>query len=267
MAQANVASEPSMEEILASIRKIIESNDDEENVEAQAHQQAELQGSEADDQAASPAMKAANEQTGSAKPRGPASRPGAAETPPAQQPRRAVGPATPAPKPAQIDAGQPARLAAQSNQDPVSLAEVAAEVENPSNGGPQVNARARREEAVPPELMRRDAVRPATEQTVEVAKPRDDSKRQPAAASPQAGGRAGADRSAAGALISAEAGAKVAASFTGLNQALVKSPDRNFEQMAEDMLRPMLQQWLDDNLPTLVERLVREEIERVARGS
>ena len=31
-------------------------------------------------------------------------------------------------------------------------------------------------------------------------------------------------------------------------------------------LRPMLQEWLDDNLPRLVERLVREEIERVARG-
>jgi uncharacterized protein len=28
----------------------------------------------------------------------------------------------------------------------------------------------------------------------------------------------------------------------------------------------MLQDWLDNNLPTLVERLVREEIERVARG-
>jgi cell pole-organizing protein PopZ len=28
----------------------------------------------------------------------------------------------------------------------------------------------------------------------------------------------------------------------------------------------MLQDWLDNNLPLLVERLVREEIERVARG-
>jgi len=37
--------------------------------------------------------------------------------------------------------------------------------------------------------------------------------------------------------------------------------------MAAEMLRPMLQEWLEDNLPTLVERLVREEIERVARGS
>jgi cell pole-organizing protein PopZ len=33
------------------------------------------------------------------------------------------------------------------------------------------------------------------------------------------------------------------------------------------MLRPMHQDWLDDNLPGLVERLVREEIERVARGA
>jgi hypothetical protein len=32
------------------------------------------------------------------------------------------------------------------------------------------------------------------------------------------------------------------------------------------MMRPMLQDWLDNNLPTLVEKLVREEIERVARG-
>jgi hypothetical protein len=32
------------------------------------------------------------------------------------------------------------------------------------------------------------------------------------------------------------------------------------------MLRPMLKSWLDDNLPGLVERLVRTEIERVARG-
>jgi cell pole-organizing protein PopZ len=32
------------------------------------------------------------------------------------------------------------------------------------------------------------------------------------------------------------------------------------------MMRPMLKTWLDDNLPALVERLVRTEIERVARG-
>jgi uncharacterized protein len=32
------------------------------------------------------------------------------------------------------------------------------------------------------------------------------------------------------------------------------------------MLRPMLKQWLEENLPGLVERLVRAEIDRVSRG-
>lgn len=68
-------------------------------------------------------------------------------------------------------------------------------------------------------------------------------------------------------LISVAAGAKVAASFGNLNQAVNNSPVRSFDEIAEEMLRPMLQHWLDDNLPTMVERLVREEIERVARGS
>ena len=67
-------------------------------------------------------------------------------------------------------------------------------------------------------------------------------------------------------LISASVGAKVAAAFGDLNDAFSAGPRRSFDEMAEEMLRPMLTQWLDDNLPTLVERLVREEIERVARG-
>ncbi len=36
--------------------------------------------------------------------------------------------------------------------------------------------------------------------------------------------------------------------------------------LTREMLRPMLQTWLDDNLPDIVERLVSAEIERVARG-
>ena len=35
---------------------------------------------------------------------------------------------------------------------------------------------------------------------------------------------------------------------------------------AAEMLRPMLKDWLDDNLPALVERQVQEEIARVSRG-
>ncbi|MEO0328879.1 MAG: DUF2497 domain-containing protein [Pseudomonadota bacterium] len=38
------------------------------------------------------------------------------------------------------------------------------------------------------------------------------------------------------------------------------------DSKTEVILRSMLKEWLDENLPNLVERLVREEIERVARG-
>lgn len=68
------------------------------------------------------------------------------------------------------------------------------------------------------------------------------------------------------ALVSAATIEQVSRSFGELAAAIDGQQRRSLDEMAEDMLRPMLQEWLDDNLPTLVERLVREEIERVARG-
>ena len=68
------------------------------------------------------------------------------------------------------------------------------------------------------------------------------------------------------ALISAGSEAKVVASFAQLNEAMSANSSKSLEEMSSDMLKPMLQEWLDNNLPGLVERLVREEIERVARG-
>jgi cell pole-organizing protein PopZ len=41
--------------------------------------------------------------------------------------------------------------------------------------------------------------------------------------------------------------------------------DRSLEEMTREMLKTMLKQWLDANLPTIVEEMVREEIQRVAR--
>ncbi|MGO4565524.1 PopZ family protein [Rhizobium sp. 2YAF20] len=67
-------------------------------------------------------------------------------------------------------------------------------------------------------------------------------------------------------LLSEAAGEQIARSFGELAAAIDGSERRSLDEIAQDMLRPMLQDWLDDNLPTLVERLVREEIERVARG-
>lgn len=68
------------------------------------------------------------------------------------------------------------------------------------------------------------------------------------------------------AIISDTASRQVTASFSELMHALAANRQRSLDQIAEEVLRPMLQDWLDNNLPTLVEKLVREEIERVARG-
>jgi uncharacterized protein len=69
------------------------------------------------------------------------------------------------------------------------------------------------------------------------------------------------------AIISEQASRQVAAAFGELSEAFATRSKKTFDEMAEEMMRPMLQDWLDNNLPTLVERLVREEIERVARGA
>ena len=66
-------------------------------------------------------------------------------------------------------------------------------------------------------------------------------------------------------LISEAAEKQVAASFGSLSQAIIEEQKRLLNEKMEAMLRPMLQEWLDTNLPPLVERLVREEIERVVR--
>ncbi len=68
-------------------------------------------------------------------------------------------------------------------------------------------------------------------------------------------------------ILSDKAGRQVAAAFGELSDAFAASRKRSFDEIAEEMMRPMLQDWLDNNLPMLVERLVREEIERVARGA
>ncbi|WP_442880001.1 PopZ family protein [Aurantimonas sp. A2-1-M11] len=68
------------------------------------------------------------------------------------------------------------------------------------------------------------------------------------------------------ALVSQEAGERIAGSFDDLARVIRDEQMRTMDETVREMLRPMLHEWLDDNLPRLVERLVREEIERVARG-
>lgn len=69
------------------------------------------------------------------------------------------------------------------------------------------------------------------------------------------------------ALMSDEASAAANAAFSRLAENLMSRAigDRSIEDLTRELLRIMLKQWLDDNLPDLVERIVRDEIERVAR--
>ena len=68
-------------------------------------------------------------------------------------------------------------------------------------------------------------------------------------------------------LLSPRTDEAVKAAFDRLAHTIFTDQVQTLEEMVKDMMRPMLQHWLDDNLPVLVERLVREEIERVSRGS
>lgn len=67
-------------------------------------------------------------------------------------------------------------------------------------------------------------------------------------------------------LLSDQASSAVTHAFGQLASTVLSNNARTLEDLVKDMLKPMLKSWLDDNLPTMVERLVRSEIERVARG-
>jgi cell pole-organizing protein PopZ len=67
-------------------------------------------------------------------------------------------------------------------------------------------------------------------------------------------------------LLSGSARATAANAFQVLSTTVLNSNPRTLEDLVREMLRPMLKAWLDDNLPPLVERLVRAEIERVSRS-
>ena len=74
-------------------------------------------------------------------------------------------------------------------------------------------------------------------------------------------------------LLSPPAAAQSVAAFSELaNVARVKNvgvgvPDITLEAIVRDMIRPMLASWLEQNLPDMVERLVRKEIERLVSGA
>ena len=50
----------------------------------------------------------------------------------------------------------------------------------------------------------------------------------------------------------------------GVPPQIVRSGETSLEGLTRDLLRPMLSQWLDQNLPSMVERMVKDEIARIA---
>jgi len=67
-------------------------------------------------------------------------------------------------------------------------------------------------------------------------------------------------------LISNATMSAVDSAFNSLAHTVLGNNARTLEDLVKEMLRPMLKSWLDDNLPSMVERIVRAEIERVSRG-
>jgi uncharacterized protein len=75
-------------------------------------------------------------------------------------------------------------------------------------------------------------------------------------------------------LVSDRAAGAATGAFARLSQAVQRTPPelaiaddsgRTVEQFVEDMMRPMLRDWLDENLPPMVERIVQKEIQRIVR--
>jgi cell pole-organizing protein PopZ len=75
-------------------------------------------------------------------------------------------------------------------------------------------------------------------------------------------------------LMSAATASVAGGAFAKLSEALQRTPEaesvadssgRTVEQFFEDIARPILKEWLDANLPAIVERLVQKEIQKIAR--
>ncbi|HYC16530.1 MAG TPA: DUF2497 domain-containing protein [Pseudolabrys sp.] len=235
MTQTAKAQEPSMEEILASIRRII-----------------------ADDDASKPAKAS---EAAAPPPKQPAAATAPSRPAPPAQPSKPAAPPPAAPKPA---AAAPAPAAVANSQDDIDA--MLAELDGP----PKATAKPMTTQPA------QTAVQPAAEVL-------DLTESMESAGTPSPG-PAPSFRTIDGTsdvvfsnkpepqplqdrgLISNQTIAAVDSAFNTLAHTVLGQNARTLEDLVKEMLRPMLKSWLDDNLPSLVERIVRAEIERVSRG-
>jgi len=246
MTQPAKVQEPSMEEILASIRRII-----------------------ADDEA-KPAAGAEKAPAAAAKPAAPAAKPVMNDIPPSAIPAaQAAAKAAPPPKPAPPPAPPAPAPAASNSQDDIDamlagLDEATSEAE--------IRPPAPEPEPEPEVFELTDDMAVSEPSSFQKVEPEDDleftesaaaraAHRQPAyeapfesAAPPQQ-------------ILSRSTVSAVESAFNSLANTVLSNNARTLEDLVKEMLRPMLKGWLDDNLPGMVERIVKAEIERVSRGS
>ena len=90
-----------------------------------------------------------------------------------------------------------------------------------------------------------------------------------AAPAPARGRNEDEDADAAAALLSEQTAQATRGAIDVLSKLLVKpepKSDGTLEGLVREMLRPMLREWLDANLPSMVETIVAREIAKLTRG-
>ena len=253
MTQPAKVQEPSMEEILASIRRII-ADDEAKPVEAKA-----------------PDVKAPEVKPAAAEK--PASPPPVKPEPPAAKPpaMKDIPPSAITPKPAAAAPPPPApEPVASNNQDDID-----AMLASLDAATPEADIRPAQPEADVFELTDEMAVPdPQPASAFHKIDPQDDIEftenaaakamhRQPAYEPPPFESAAA---SPAQQILSRSTVSAVESAFNSLASTVLSNNARTLEDLVKEMLRPMLKSWLDDNLPSMVERIVKAEIERVSRG-
>ena len=255
MTQPAKVQEPSMEEILASIRRIIADDEAKPAVEKPS----------------SPAVAAKLEKP--APPAPAAKAPVMNNIPPSAIPAaqaaaaKAVTPVKPAPPPPPTP--PPAAAAVSNSQDDIDamlagLDEATSEAEiRPAS--PEVEVFELTDDMAVPE--------PPPQPSFKKVEPQDDLEfsemaaaraihRRPAFEPPPFESEAPAPQQ----ILSRSTVSAVESAFNSLANTVLSNNARTLEDLVKEMLRPMLKSWLDDNLPGLVERIVKAEIERVSRG-
>ncbi|THD49859.1 MAG: DUF2497 domain-containing protein [Bradyrhizobium sp.] len=249
MTQPAKVQEPSMEEILASIRRIIA---DDEAKPATA------------EKPASPAAPAKAEKPGAAA--APAKAPVMSDIPPSAIPAaqaaaaKVAAPAAPAPPP---PAPAPAPAVSNSQDDIDALLNGLDEATTPEEIRPPVP------DADVLELTDEMALPDPPQPAFKKVDPADDIEFTEAAAAPRRSAFESPFTESPAApqqILSRSTVSAVESAFNSLAHTVLSNNARTLEDLVKEMLRPMLKSWLDDNLPGLVERIVKAEIERVSRG-